>query len=162
ADAQRQLTRSQELFAQNFISQGAVATNQALVGSQKAVVASDRAAIEAARVGLSVSRIVAPSAGRAGAIGIFPGSSVQPGGAPQAAIVEGLRGKVVFVVEPGNKAGVRPVEVVTATGTEAVVTRLRAGERVVTDGRQNLRPGVAVIERAADAASGALRRGASA
>jgi RND family efflux transporter MFP subunit len=257
ADAQRQLTRSQELFAQNFISQGAVDTNQALVDSQKAVVASDRAAIEAARVGLSFSRIVAPSAGRAGAIGIFPGSSVQPGGAPlvtitqldpiavgfnlpqrnlndalqalrgggssvtallpegrgklagklqfvdnsvdansgtvkvkavfdnkdqqlwpgafvnvrlavqtlkdaivvpQAAIVQGLRGKVVFVVEPGSTAGVRPVEVVTAAGTEAVVTGVRAGERVVTDGRQNLRPGVAVIERVADAG----RRGASA
>src|SRR5438876_9817943 len=88
ADAQRQLTRSQELFAQNFISQGAVDTNQALVDSQKAVVASDRAAIEAARVGLSFSRIVAPSAGRAGAIGIFPGSSVQPGGAPLVTITQ--------------------------------------------------------------------------
>ena len=261
ADAQRQLARSRELFAQNFISQGAVDTNQALVDSQMAVVAADRAAIEAARVGLSFSRIVAPSAGRAGAIGIFPGSSVQPGGAPlvtitqldpiavsfnlpqrnlndalqalrsgggsvtallpegrgtlagklqfvdnsvdassgavkvkavfdnkdqqlwpgafvnvrlavqtlkdaivvpQAAIVQGLRGKVVFVIEPGNKAGVRSVEVVTAAGTEAVVTGVRAGERVVTDGRQNLRPGVAVVERAADAASGAGRRGASA
>ena len=50
ADAQRQLARSKDLFAQNFISQGAVDTNQTLVDSQQAVVASDRAAIEAAQV----------------------------------------------------------------------------------------------------------------
>ena len=63
ADAQRQLARSKDLFAQNFISQGAVDTNQTLVDSQQAVVASDRAAIEAAQVGLSYSRITAPSGG---------------------------------------------------------------------------------------------------
>ncbi|MGH8798256.1 MAG: efflux RND transporter periplasmic adaptor subunit, partial [Caldimonas sp.] len=51
ADAQRQLARSRDLFAQNFISQGAVDTNQTLVDAQQAVVASDRAAIDAAQVG---------------------------------------------------------------------------------------------------------------
>ena len=265
ADAQRQLTRSRELFTQNFISQGAVDTNQALFDAQKAVVASDRAAIEAAKVGLSFSRIVATAAGRAGAIGVFAGSYVQPsspplvtitqldpiaiafslpqrnlpealqslrdGGGkvtailpegrgslggklnfvdnavdpssgavhvkagfdnkeqklwpgafvpvklsvqtlkdvtvlPQASIVQGARGKVVFVIEPDNKAGMRSIEVVTAAGTDAVVTGVRPGERVVVDGRQNLRPGVTVIERpaggASDAASGGRgRRGAA-
>jgi RND family efflux transporter MFP subunit len=78
ADAERQLARSKDLFAQNFISQGAVDTNQTLVESARAVVAADRAAIESAQVGLSYSRIVAPAAGRAGAINVFPGSSVQP------------------------------------------------------------------------------------
>ena len=53
ADAQRQLARSKDLFAQNFISQGAVDTNQALADSQKAVVEADKAAIEAAQVALS-------------------------------------------------------------------------------------------------------------
>ena len=80
ADAQRQLARSKELFAQNFISQGAVDTNQTLVEAQQAVVAADRAAIEAAQVGLSYTRIVAPGAGRAGAINVFAGSLVQPAG----------------------------------------------------------------------------------
>ena len=73
ADAERQLARSKDLFAQNFISQGAVDTNQTLVDSARAVVAADRAAIESAQVGLSYSRIVAPAAGRAGAINVFPG-----------------------------------------------------------------------------------------
>ncbi len=88
ADAQRQLARSKDLFAQNFISQGAVDTNQTLVESQQAVVASDRAAIEAAQVGLSYSRITAPAAGRAGAINVFAGSFVQPSGAALVTITQ--------------------------------------------------------------------------
>jgi len=261
ADAQRQLARSRELFAQNFVSQGAVDTNQALVDSQKAAVNADRAAVEAARVGLSFSRIVAPSAGRAGAISVFPGSTVQPsspplvtitqldpiavsfnlpqrnlgdaleslrsgggkvsallpenGGTlvgklhfvdnavdatsgtvrvkaifdnknqklwpgafvsvqlavqtlkgaivvPQAAIIQASRGKIVYVVESGNKADARPVEILQAGGTDAVVTGVQAGERVVVEGRQNLRSGAAVVERAVEGASGARgRRGAA-
>ena len=58
ADAERQLARSRDLFAQNFVSQGAIDTNQTLVDSQRAVVAADRAAIAAAQVGLSYTRIV--------------------------------------------------------------------------------------------------------
>ncbi|HEX4232833.1 MAG TPA: efflux RND transporter periplasmic adaptor subunit [Caldimonas sp.] len=71
ADADRQLARSQDLFKQNFISEGAVDTNQTLVDSQRAVVAADRAAITAAKVGMSYTRIVAPTSGRAGAPTIF-------------------------------------------------------------------------------------------
>ena len=258
ADAQRQLTRSRELLAQNFVSQGAVDTNQALVDAQKAAVNADRAAVEAAKVGLSFSRIVTPSAGRAGAISVFPGSTVQPsspplvtitqldpiavafnlpqrnlgdalqslrsgggkvtallpenGGTlagklqfvdnavdatsgtvrvkaifdnkdqrlwpgafvgvqlavqtlkdaivvPQAAIIQTARGKIVYVVETGGKAAVRPVEIVQAAATDAVVTGVQPGERVVVEGRQNLRPGVAVVERGNDAASLARARG---
>jgi len=248
ADAQRQLARSRDLFAQNFISQGAVDTNQTLVDSQQAVIASDKAAIEAAQVGLSYNRITAPAAGRAGAINVFAGSLVQPSGAPlvtitqldpiaiafnlpqrnladalatlrgggsqvtallpdssdtingrlqfvdnvvdagsgtvrvkaefsnkderlwpgafvavrlavqtlkganvvpQAAIIQGPRGKIVYVVDAANKAAARPVEIVYAAGEDAAVTGVRGGERIVVEGRQNLRPGAAVIERAA-------------
>ncbi|MEO8151546.1 MAG: efflux RND transporter periplasmic adaptor subunit [Rhizobacter sp.] len=261
ADAQRQLVRSRELFAQNFISQGAVDTNQTLVESAVAVVASDRAAIEAAQVSLGYSRIVATTAGRAGAINVFAGSYVQPGGAPlvtitqidpmavsfslpqrnlsdalqtlragggsvvavlpeergsltgklqfvdnavdagsgtvkvkavfdnrdeklwpgayvtvrlairtlkdavvvpQAAIIQGARGKAVYVVGDDKAASLRPVDLIEAVGTDAVVKGIRPGERVVLDGRQNLRPGSNVVERSSDAASGPRReRGAA-
>ena len=77
ADAQRQLTRSRELLEQKFISQGAVDTNQSLVDSQAALVAADRAAIDAARVALAYGRVTAPSAGRVGAVVVYPGTSVQ-------------------------------------------------------------------------------------
>ncbi|MGZ8259141.1 MAG: efflux RND transporter periplasmic adaptor subunit [Caldimonas sp.] len=259
ADAERQLARSRDLFAQNFISQGAVDTNQMLVDSQRAVVAASRAAIAAAQVGLSYTRIVAPTAGRAGAINVFAGSLVQPTGSPlvtitqldpigiafslpqrnladalatlrgsgggvtailpdsraalqgklqfvdnvvdaasgtvrakaefankderlwpgafatirlavqtlkgasvipQTAIIQSPRGKVVYVVDDAAKAAARPVEVVYASGADAAVTGVKPGERIVVDGRQNLRPGSAVIERAAGE-NGAGRGGAA-
>ncbi|WP_280150876.1 efflux RND transporter periplasmic adaptor subunit [Piscinibacter sp. XHJ-5] len=254
ADAERNLARSKELVAQNFVSQVAVDTNQTLVDAQRAAVAADRAAVEAARVSLSYSRIVAPYAGRAGLVPVAPGSFVSPSTAtplvtitqldpiavafslpqrnlsdalqtlrsgggrvtvvlpegrgsmqgrlhfvdnvvdassgavkvkavfdnpeeklwpgafvgvklavqtlkgaivvPQAAIVQGARGKVVFVVDANDKVQSKPVEVVQAVGQDAVVTGVQAGERIIVDGRQNVRPGVAVVERAAGGASG--------
>lgn len=248
ADAQRQLQRSRELLAQNFVSQGAVDTNQTLVDTQQAVVAADRAAIQAAQVGLSYTRIVAPAAGRAGAINVFAGSTVQPGGAalvtitqldpiavsfglpqrhlndalqtlragggkvvallpeargevvgklqfvdnlvdpnsgtvkvkavfdnakellwpgafvnvrfatrtlqgavvvPQASVIRGPRGTLVYTVDAADKAVARPVELLYAAGLDAAVSGVQPGERVVVEGRQNLRAGVPVIERAA-------------
>ena len=247
ADAQRQLTRSRDLFAQKFLSQAAVDTTLSQVEAQNAVVLADNVAIDAARVGLSYGRIMAPSAGRVGAINMFAGSSVQantttlatitqldpifvsfnlpqrnvgdalqnlregggkvlalipetklalagklqfvdsavdagsgtvkvkamfdnkdqklwPGSfvnvkmtvrtlpdvvvVPQAAIIQGPRGRVVFVIESGNKAAARPVELLQAEGPDAVVSGVRAGERVILDGRQNIRPGTMVVERA--------------
>jgi len=259
ADAQRQLLRSRDLLAQNFISQGAVDTNQTLVDAQQAVVAADRAAIEAAQVALSYNRISAPASGRAGAINVFAGSTVQPGGTalvtitqldpiavsfslpqrnlgdalhtlrsgggkvlavlpegrgtstgklqfvdntvdansgtvrvkaqfdnanealwpgsfvgvrlaiqtmkgaivvPQAAVIQGPRGSIVYTVDADNKAVSRPVDVLYASGPDAVASGVRAGERIVLDGRQNLRPGATVIERAP--VDGAARVGRSA
>ncbi len=260
ADARRQLVRSRELLEQNFVSQGAVDTNQSLVDSASAVVAADLAAIQAAQVALGYSRIVATSSGRAGAINVFAGSYVQPSGlplvtitqidpiavsfslpqrdlpdalqtlragggsvkavlpegrgtltgklqfvdnsvdtgsgtvkvkavfdnrdeklwpgayvsvglvvrtlkgavtVPQAAIIQGARGKTVYVVGEDRKAVLRPIEVLEAVGDDAVVKGVQPGERVVLEGRQNVRPGGSVVERSADAAS-APRRAASA
>lgn len=81
---------------------------------------------------------------------------------PQAAIVQGQRGSLVFIVEDG-KAAVRPVQVLATQGEDAAVSGLRPGLRVVLDGRQNLRPGTPVVERAREggrAASGAGGGGA--
>jgi RND family efflux transporter MFP subunit len=246
ADAQRQLARSRDLLAQNFISQGAVDANQALVDSQLAVINANRAVLDAARVTLSNARIVAPSGGRVGAINVFVGSSVQAnqtalvnitqldpiavafnlpqrhlddalaalkgGGAavtaqlpdkagslrgrlqfvdsaidpasgtvkvkavfpnpqtrlwpgafldvamnvrtlkdatviPQAAIIQSARGPIVYAAENG-KAALRPVQIVLAQGDDAAVSGVRPGEAIVLDGRQNLRPGTSVVERA--------------
>jgi RND family efflux transporter MFP subunit len=77
ADAKRQLTRAQQLLAQNFVSQGAVDTAQTQLDSMAGTVASDQAAIDAVQVALSYARISAPNAGRAGAVNVSPGSAVQ-------------------------------------------------------------------------------------
>ena len=248
ADAQRQFKRSQQLFAQNFISQGAVDTTQAVVEAATATVAADQAAIDAARVALSYAQVRAPHSGRAGAISVSSGSAVQSnastlvtitqldpiavgfslpqrnlvdaiaalkdGGAsvtatladnggsfkgklkfvdntvdaasgavkakavfankeerlwpgafveisqtvstlkeavivPQAAIIQGARGTIVYVVEDG-KAVMRPIKQLMGQNGEAAVTGLKAGETVVLDGKQNVRPGSVVVERAKD------------
>ncbi|MDH5338318.1 MAG: efflux RND transporter periplasmic adaptor subunit [Rubrivivax sp.] len=290
ADAERQLARSRELLAQNFISQGALDTTQANVQSQAAAAAADKAALDAARLGLSYTRIKAPSAGRLGAINVFPGSSVQanltqmvsitqldpiavafslpqryladalaalkdgggvvtalpqegenegaapvrakdpartrapgvgtdvplartatpaglqgrlkfvdsavdpvsgtvkvkaefanrdnrlwPGAfvdvamtarvlrgavvVPQATVVQTARGPQVYVVQDG-KATVQPVQVLYAQGEDVAVTGVEAGARIVLDGRQNLRPGAAVVERAGDGYAGRAKPGA--
>jgi RND family efflux transporter MFP subunit len=246
ADAQRQLMRSKELLAKNFISQGAVDTSQTLVDTQNALIAADRAAIDAAKVGLSFARIVAPNSGRAGLVNVFTGSTVvanqtslvtitqldpmtvnfnlpqrnlsdvlaamkagatdvtaalpENGGSykgqlqfvdslvdpssgtvkvkavfdnkasklwpgsfvdialsiatlneavviPQAAIIQSARGALVYTVENG-KAISKPVQVIYAQGEDAAVSGVNAGDVIAVDGRQNLRPGSAVVERA--------------
>jgi multidrug efflux pump subunit AcrA (membrane-fusion protein) len=65
------------------------------------------------------------------------------------AVIQGVRGKSVYVVDAGNRAALRAVEVVYTTGDEVVVTGLAPGERVIVDGRQNVRTGAAVAERSA-------------
>ncbi|HEX7645196.1 MAG TPA: biotin/lipoyl-binding protein, partial [Burkholderiaceae bacterium] len=52
ADLERQLTRSKELLAKGFISQGATDTVQSQAEAQRAALQADHAAVEAARVAL--------------------------------------------------------------------------------------------------------------
>ena len=245
ADAKRQWERAKQLFAQNFISQGAVDTAQALVESLAATIAADQAAIDATRVALSFTHISAPLAGRAGAVNVSTGSAVQanqttlviitqlhpigvafnlpqrnladalaalkdgcapvnatladgggsftgrlqfvdnavdpssgtvkvkavfdnrdnklwPGAfvtvsqtvatlkeavvVPQAALIQSARGALLYVVQDG-KALSRPVSLVYAEDGDAAVTGIQAGDSVVMDGRQNVRPNAAVLER---------------
>jgi len=253
SDARRQLERSKQLLAQNFVSQGAVDTAQALVDGWSATMAADQAAIVASNVALSYDRITAPNAGRAGAVNVYSGSAVQAnqtalvtitqldpigvafsvpqrdlssalaalknGGAvvnatladrggsfqgrlqfmdnqvdansgtlkakavfanpegklwpgafvqvsqtvdtlrqvvvvPQAAIIETLRGSIVYVVVDGRSV-LRPIQVIHAEGADAAVTGVQPGEQVVLDGKQNVRPDATVTVRVPDAKSAA-------
>lgn len=245
ADAQRQLARAKQLLSQNFVSQGAVDSAQALVDAANATIAADQAAIDASKVALSNARITAPLSGRAGAVNVSAGSSVQanvtslvtitqldpvgvvfslpqrnladalaalkgnagvvtatlPDGAgnfkgrlrfvdntvdaasgavkvkadfanrdnklwpgafvdvalnvntlkdatviPQAAVVQTARGSIVYVVE-GGKAALKPVQLVSTQDGDAAVTGINAGDAVVLDGRQNLRPGSPIVDK---------------
>jgi RND family efflux transporter MFP subunit len=80
ADLQRQLKRSTELVAQNFISQSNVDGLQAQVDAQQAAIRADEATVQASEVSLSLGALQAPLSGRAGAVSVYPGSLVQPGG----------------------------------------------------------------------------------
>jgi RND family efflux transporter MFP subunit len=94
------------------------------------------------------------------ALQTLPGAIV----VPLATIVQGARGTAVFVAGPGNVAAMRPVKVLAQAGTEAVVAGLKPGERIVLDGRQNVRPGTLLVERAGEGgrAGSAPRGGAGA
>lgn len=69
---------------------------------------------------------------------------------PQRAVMQGQKGKFVYVVGAGDKAEMRPLEVGVWVGNHWLVTAgLRSGERVVTDGMLKVQPG-AVLKVAAD------------
>ena len=72
---------------------------------------------------------------------------------PQAAIIQSARGALVYVVQDG-KAQPRPVQVLYAQGDEAAVSGVKPGDRIVLDGRQNVRPGASVVERERQAGAG--------
>jgi len=64
---------------------------------------------------------------------------------PQAAINEQQGSYVVYAVENGGKVAVRTVQVGERTGTMWVIQDgLKSGERVIVEGQQNLKPGMAV------------------
>ena len=86
ADLNRQLTRAQDLRAQNFIAQSAVDSVLAQVEAQRAAVAADQAAIRSAEVALSFDTIASPLSGRAGAVVIYRGSLVQPTAGPMVTV----------------------------------------------------------------------------
>jgi len=73
---------------------------------------------------------------------------------PVAAVVQSAKGPVMYVADKG-KAILRPVKVLVTEDGEAVVDGVQANERVVLEGRNNLRPDSAVVERTAMPAVGA-------
>ncbi|WP_374565359.1 efflux RND transporter periplasmic adaptor subunit [Ideonella sp.] len=117
-----------------------------------------------------VDNLVDPASGTVKVKAVFdnPGGKLWPGAfvnvamtartlkgavvVPQAAIIQSARGDIVYVVQDG-KAQARPVQLVHAEGENAAVTGVQAGDKIVLDGRQNLRPGAAVVERSGDGAA---------
>jgi RND family efflux transporter MFP subunit len=75
---------------------------------------------------------------------------------PQAALILHDTQRSVYVVGADGKAQARPVQLRYAEGDIAVVDGLKAGERVVVDGKQNIRPGSPVRD-TGDASTGAAR-----
>ena len=60
---------------------------------------------------------------------------------PSQAIVISPRGKLVYTVDKDGKAVSKPVKVVYEYQGSSVITGIESGDRVVVEGKQNLRPG---------------------
>jgi len=88
ADVERQLVRSKELRQKGFIAQSATDSVQTQLEAQQAALRADQAALEGARVSLGFNTLRAPITGRVGAIGVYPGSLVQPNSAALASVTQ--------------------------------------------------------------------------
>lgn len=73
---------------------------------------------------------------------------------PVAAVVQGARGRTVFTVDDEGIAQSRPVEVLAISDGMAAVTGIAPDDRVVLDGRQNLRNGSKVVDSSRDDPAG--------
>ena len=75
-NAQAQLARYKELFAQNIIARQDLDTQQSLAGQYEGVVKNDQALIDSARLNLDYCHITSPTNGRVGLRLVDPGNIV--------------------------------------------------------------------------------------
>jgi RND family efflux transporter MFP subunit len=260
-DLERQLKRSQDLLAKQFIAQSALDSIQTQLDAQQAAVQGSEAAVRVSDIALTDTVLRAPLNGRLGALHVTAGSLVQPTGAvmvtlnqmepvalslavperylaglqtllsgpkppsvsltggaggasspsgpvtfidnavdaatgtvrikatvpnpgqamlpgqsvpvrlslrilkdavviAQAAIIQRGQERQVYVMAPDGTAQLRSIKVLQPLGEMVAVEGVRGGERVVVEGKQNLRPGQAIKDLPAApsaAASGASR-----
>ena len=90
-NAQAQLARYKELFAQNIIARQDLDTQQSLAGQYEGVVKNDQALIDSARLSLIYCRITSPIDGRVG-------RPIDPGNIVRAFDTQGLM--VITQIQP--------------------------------------------------------------
>ncbi len=147
ANGQRTLERQRQLFAQKFISQSALDASENQVETLKGQLAVDLAAVEAARVALANTLIRASFAGRTGAIGVRPGSLVQPNGTVLVTVTQIDPIQVAFTLPEKELPGLQ--RALAAGGVSAEATP--DGGRQVLTGRVNF------LDNAVDTATGTIR-----
>lgn len=146
-NAERNLERQEELFRQNFISQAALDVARNQVEALRAQLSVDEATVQANRIALGFSEIVAPIAGRTGAIPVYQGSLVQPNDA----LVS------ITQIDPINVSFTLPerelisLQQARASGNVAVNVELGGGQEWTRTGR------LIFIDNAVDTASGTIR-----
>lgn len=150
-DARRQLKRSEDLLAQNFISQGAVDVQRTAVQTQEAAVAASRAALNAAQVALSLMTVTAPQDGRLGAITVHPGAYVSPGGAALVTISQMNPVLVSFALPQRHL-----VDALSALRSRAAVVEVRPAEESAGWKASPAAP-LVFVDNAVDSASGTVR-----
>ena len=151
-NAERNLERQRELFRQKFISQAALDTAQNQVDGMRGQLAVNQAAVAASRVARSFGEITAPIDGRSGSISVYPGSLVQPSGAPLVNITQ---------IDPINVTFTLPESELTALQTQMAQAAVPVSASLAGPGQadpQAISKGRLVfIDNAVDTASGTIR-----
>jgi membrane fusion protein, multidrug efflux system len=101
-NAQVQVGRFENLFKRGLISREQYETQVATAAALKATTAADEAAVAAARLNLEYSKIVAPSAGRTGALLVHPGDLVQANGTAPLVVINQVAPIYVTFAVPGK------------------------------------------------------------
>lgn len=65
---------------------------------------------------------------------------------PSQAIVSNTKGDQIYVVDAEDKVTLKPIKVSAMVSGKAAVTGVNAGDRIVVEGKQNLRPGGKIRE----------------
>jgi RND family efflux transporter MFP subunit len=65
---------------------------------------------------------------------------------PSQAIIISPKGRIVYIVEAGDKVAPKPITVVYEYQGQSVITGIAPGSRVVVEGKQNLRLGTKIRE----------------
>lgn len=147
ANAKRTLERQKQLFAQKFIAQSALDAAESQVASLEGQLAVDRAAVESAKVQLGYTRIHASFPGRTGAIGVRPGSVVQPNGAVLVTVTQ---------VDPIQVAFTLPEKEFPALSRALAAGPVEA-TIAVDDNTRRLRGRINFLDNAVDTATGTIR-----
>lgn len=148
ANAERNLERQRELFRQTFISQAALDTAQNQVDGLRGQLAVDQAAMENSSVAHSFGEIVAPIAGRTGAIAVYPGSLVQPNGAALVSITQ---------IDPINVSFTLPENELAALQQARAKGKVAVSAVPDAAGQKPRKGWLSFVDNAVDTASGTIR-----
>ena len=65
---------------------------------------------------------------------------------PSQSIISNTQGDLIYTVDADNKTVLNKVKVITQGSGQAVITGLKVDDRIVVEGKQNIRPGLKVVE----------------
>lgn len=143
-DATRDLNRTLQLVKSGFMSAAVVDTARSKADSLQAQLKAAHADVESSRVRVGYTRIVAPIAGKAGALAVHPGSLAQVGdAAPLVNLVQFDPIAVEFTLPERDLAAVRAAQDATATkvGLDLGDGGTHTGELSFIDNRVNAATG---------------------
>jgi len=65
---------------------------------------------------------------------------------PSQSIISNTQGDLIYTVDADNKTILNKVKVITQSSGQAVITGLKVDDRIVVEGKQNIRQGLKVVE----------------